>query len=286
MQKLHLDPHKHTDGVQEFLRFFRLTPGQTGAQLLHEVLIYFARLPYENISKIIKVTESQDGQKPDIRLPEEVIADHIEHSLGGTCFSLTFYLQTILTHLGFPCYPVMADMRVGRNVHCCLLVRMGDAKYLVDPGYLLAQPMELDPGKPRLYKNEFTGVELRFDSGIYDLFTFDRQQTKWRYRFRDQKVEAGEFLQHWFASFGRNSMHGICLSKVLKNGLLYINRGFMRETTFDGKKNFNIKKNFHSVIHENFGIEEQLVEQAMVALQNRSSQRLVQAERGVQPGTD
>lgn len=75
-----------------------------------------------------------------------------------------------------------------------------------------------------------------------------------------------ELLQRWRASFQRNSMHGICLTKVLGNGVLFVNRNFMRETTFTGKRNFNIKRSYHRVVHERFGIDKQIVEQAQVAL--------------------
>jgi hypothetical protein len=40
----------------------------------------------------------------------------------------------------------------------------------------------------------------------------------------------------------------------------------MRETTFSGKKNFNVKRTLHAAIQENFGIDKQIVEQAEVAL--------------------
>ena len=42
----------------------------------------------------------------------------------------------------------------------------------------------------------------------------------------------------------------------------------MRETTFTNKRNFSIKRNYHWAIHENFGIDKQIVEQAQAALQD------------------
>lgn len=235
--------------------------------LLREIIWRFAKIPYENISKIIKLNKFyHDACK--IRLPEEVMEDHITFRLGGTCFSLTFFLQTILTHHGFSCYPVMADMRAGRNVHCCLIVILEGIKYLVDPGYLLHQPMEINPQKPRVYWTEFSGVELRFnpETQRYNLFTFNREGVKWRYCFQDRPVPPEEFLRHWYASFGWNTMHGICLTKVTDKGLIYVHKDFMQETTFYGKRNFNIKRDYHATIQEIFGIDKQLVEQAQVAL--------------------
>ncbi|TDI84163.1 MAG: hypothetical protein E2O78_06865 [Caldithrix sp.] len=267
-QTIRLNPDDHEDSVDAFFDFNRLSRSRATLNFLSELLQHFARIPYENISKIINLHESPDWDLPKLRLPETVISQHIDFRLGGTCFSLTFYLQTILAHSGFTCYPVMADMRAGKNIHCCLIVILDSVKYLVDPGYLLTRPMALNPHQPKLFHTEFAGVELRYDTtrNVYDLFTFNKNETKWRHCFRERPVPPGEFLQHWLASFRRNSMHGICLTKVLGNGVLFVNRNFMRETTFTSKRNFNIKRSYHRTIHERFGIDKQIVEQAQVAL--------------------
>jgi len=268
LQTFHLNPEEHADGAQEFLRFFQLSPGKANLALLQAILECSARIPYENISKIITYSRCGDVVRPRIRLPETVISDHIEHHLGGTCFSLTFLLQTVLTHCGFSCYPVMADMKAGKNVHCCLIVWMDSVKYLVDLGYLLTTPMALNPFKAEHFRNNFARVQIRPTDWhhSYDLLTCDKRRTRWRYRFHDRPVSSDEFPQHWLTSFGRNAMHGICLTKTLPDGLLFVNRNFMRETTFEGKRNYNIRRTYHATIFEHFGIEAEIVEQAQAAL--------------------
>lgn len=160
-QTIRLNPDDHEDSVDAFFDFNRLSRSRATLDFLSELLQHFARIPYENISKIINLHESLDWDLPKLRLPETVISQHIDFRLGGTCFSLTFYLQTILAHSGFTCYPVMADMRAGKNIHCCLIVILDSVKYLVDPGYLLTRPMALNPHQPKLFHTEFAGVELR-----------------------------------------------------------------------------------------------------------------------------
>ncbi|MFQ5769548.1 MAG: arylamine N-acetyltransferase [bacterium] len=277
LQTNHLDPTVYADGVHGFMDYFRLHPKNPQLHFLEEILEHFAKIPYENISKIMKLNQAWDSHNK-LRLPEEVIESHVSFKLGGTCFSLTFFLQCILTLHGFTCYPVMADMRAGRNFHCCLIVMLDSLKYLVDPGYLLTRPMAINPQKPRLFRSEFTGVELRYDtqSEKYDLFTFTKNEIKWRYRFQDRCVAPEEFLQHWLASFQWNSMHGICLTKVMDGGLIYIHKNFMRETTFAGKRNYHIKKNYHATINDIFGIEKEIIEQAEVALEEN-----LEMERGL-----
>jgi len=249
---------------------------------LQKILEKFAAIPYENISKIIKLSQTWENEQK-IRLPEEVIDDHANFHLGGTCFSLTFFLETILIFSGFQCYPVMADMKAGRNIHCAIIVLHDNKKLLIDPGYLLNVPMEISSEKPRIYRTATTGVELQFNAQLqcYQLFTFNRDRMTWRYNFVDQPCPPDEFLAHWQASFTKPSMHGICLTKIQQDGYIFIHKNFMRETTFTAKKNFNIKQNYHSTIHDIFGIDKELIEQAQAALDmNLAKER----ELGIFPG--
>ncbi|MCG3119720.1 MAG: hypothetical protein ALAOOOJD_02231 [bacterium] len=275
-----LDPQQHDAGVRLFLRHYALSPSRRPAlETLQQILAAFAHLPYENLSKIIKFNRCSENEARRLRLPEEVIAEHLQWHLGGTCFSLTFFLQTILQHHGFAGYIVMGDMKAGKNIHCALVVMLEGVRYLVDPGYLLRQPLALDPKRPRLYHTEFTGVELRFDepAGGYDVFTFNRQAMKWRYRFADRPTPPEEFLQHWQDSFHRNSMHGLCLTRATAEELIFIRQDFMRLTTLDGKRNIPIKANYHATIQEIFGIAPEYVEQAQAALrENLARERAAQ----------
>jgi arylamine N-acetyltransferase len=263
-----LDTDRYFQSSRQFQKFFSISTKNPDLDYLSEILSSFSRLPYENISKIIKRHRHFEGFEK-IRLPDEVMEDHARYRLGGTCFSLTYFLQTILHHQGFPCYPVMADMHWGENVHCAIVVPFGGSKYLVDPGYLLNQPVELTSEKPRIFHSDNTGVELAFhpEEQFYHIYTFNRQQIKWRYRFKDRPVPQDEFLHFWLDSFGWNSMHGLCLTKVEKGRMVYIHKNYMRQTTFDGKQNFNIRQNYHETIRDIFGIDPKLVEEAKSALE-------------------
>lgn len=267
MNRLTLEPEAHGPACRMFFSHFDIYPQRPSLQDLQILLAGFSHLPYENLSKIIKL--NKHGNDPArLRLPEEVIDDHCRWHLGGTCFSLTFLLQAVLVHAGYVCYPVMADMRAGRNVHCALIVEHEHTKYLVDPGYLLGRPLALDPACGRLYHTEFSGVELVYDavSCNYQLYTFSRHEMKWRYCFSDRPVPVVEFLEHWQTSFSRNSMHGLCLTCVRGDNLIYVHNGFMRQSSWQGKRNFNVKHNLHITIEDIFKIPAEFVEQAQAAL--------------------
>ncbi len=262
-----LDPRSHRDGAAVFLKTAGLQGIAPGQDLLEKIVAAFSRYPYENISKIIKLSRHLDEPHP-IRLPEEVVEDHLREGLGGTCFSMTFTLQTILAQSGFDCYPVMADMRAGRNIHCALVAKVEGAKYLIDPGYLLGRPVELHPKEPFSFWNEFARVELFYlpEDEAYHLYTYSGQERKWRYRFVDRPTGPEEFLKHWQTSFHKNAMHGICINRVTPKGLIYLRKRFMRRITPGRKKNVNVKRNYHAAIEETFGISQEVVEQALAAL--------------------
>ncbi len=263
-----LDPSHHHAAVRQFLHAYQLLPQPPSSRYLQQIIAAFAHLPYENLSKIIKFNQHGASEHARLRLPEEVLEDHLRYRTGGTCFSLSFFLHAILLQQGFSNYIVMGDMRAGENMHCALLVLLDGFKCLLDPGYLLQRPMPLDPTQPRLCHNEFNGVELRYDllTQCYDLFTFDRAETKWRYRFADRPTPLEEYLQHWQASFHRNSMHGLCLTRVHADELIFVRKDFMRITSLHGKRNVNLKKNYHAAVAEAFGLAPEYIAQAEAAL--------------------
>ena len=69
------------------------------------------------------------------------------------------------------------DMTWSPAAHCGLLVDLDGQRLLVDPGYLLGQPIPLIQAESRHFHDNFTGILLHHDAtlGIYELFTFNRQ---------------------------------------------------------------------------------------------------------------
>jgi arylamine N-acetyltransferase len=262
-----LDPRSHGEAALRFARHFDLTVREAGLDFLAEIGGRFSKIPYENLSKIIKRRgHFEDWGK--LRLPEEVLEDHVREGLGGTCFSLTYCLYTILVHFGFSCYPVTADMKSGRNVHSAVVVRL-DRDYLVDPGYVMGSPLPIGP-EGSMLKMEHAGVRLAQseEPGVYDVFTFDSRETKWRYRFKNEPEPLDRFLNNWLSSFEWNSMRGLCLTKAEHGRMVYVHKQFMRETNWDGKKNRSLKRDYHAAIEEVFGIRAERVEEALAAIQS------------------
>ncbi|HPG40034.1 MAG TPA: arylamine N-acetyltransferase [bacterium] len=269
-----LAPDTHNGAVQQFLTYFNITSEPPHAEYLVKLLEAFTNLPYENISKIIKLNHDFTAETR-VRLPEEVMEDHIRFHLGGTCFSLTWFLQALLLSQGFICYPVIAGMRNRPNCHCALVVLQDGKKYLVDPGYLLTSPMEINKDQPRIYRTSHSGVELVFDKTLeqYFLCTFTRHESKWRYFFQDMPVPPEKFLHYWLDSFYQSTMHGLCLTKIRKDGLVFLHKDFLQISNFEGKEKLKVKQNYHTIVQEIWGIDPELVEHALAAIPENIQQQ-------------
>ncbi len=252
---------------------FRIAPGGADLPLLRLMIAAYSNLPYENLTKIIKKFTARSPEER-LRGPVEVVTGFLERHTGGTCFSLTYCLGSMLSSAGFRCYPVMADMK-RPNIHCALVVEMGGKRYLVDPGYLVGEPVELS-GVPVRVATTFGTVELRpRRNESYDLFTLeggwdelsrtgwsDRPpvaalrtgERKWRYTVRTAGVSHADFMRHWQDSFALPMMNNLLLTRLTSEGHLYVKNHHLRVRSRTGKANENIRSGLEERIAEEFGI--------------------------------
>jgi|MTBAKSStandDraft_2_1061841.scaffolds.fasta_scaffold01501_30 arylamine N-acetyltransferase len=249
----------------------------TAAGLLNKlraVLAEFSAIPYENLTKIMKFAR-QGGTDPRkiLRLPEEVFEDHERYGLGGTCFSLTHALKSLLDPLGFSSSYITADMKTGRNVHCALIVKIDGVKYLADPGYLFSEPLALShEGRISGASQKFIFARLEHRDGRWDLLTFHPSAgMRWRYSFTDEPVSEEDFFRYWQDSFFAKSMNHLCISRVSEDRQAFFAGEFMRVTTPGSKTNINVKKDAHKKIKEVFGINEKIYLEAREALESLRS---------------
>ena len=263
----------HSEATQLFRSHFAISRSRPDLDYLRLLLRNYAQIPYENISKIIKVAKNP-SLEDKFRMPQEVMGDHIAYHLGGTCFSLTSCLEQILLASGYTCHKAMAHMQAGENIHCVLVVEVGEECYLVDPGYLLWQPLPLSREHSQLCHTPRGDVELAYDQagGLFHIFTRDASGCKWRYRFADRAVSEKEFREHWIASFSRPSLHEILLNQLTEEGQLYIRGNHLRLTSLSEEKKANIRQDYHRQIQGYFGIDPGLVEEALSILKRQRSQ--------------
>lgn len=265
------------EAARLFLAHLGLGRSAAGYGFLRDLAAGFARLPYENISKIIKSAET-DGPLQSMRLPSEVAVDHVERGFGGTCFSLTFFLERMLKSLGFDACKVMADMNSGPNVHCLVVVNEGGSQYMIDPGYALyrviglpqASGPESSPRASRRVACPHAVVEIVSEgSGSYSLWTDDATGRKRRYGFRNRPVADEDFEGYWEASFGKATLNNICLTRMTDQGHLYLRKDFFKLSSRDSVDKHRIAGGVERLIRDEFGIAEEWTARAREILKER-----------------
>lgn len=257
------------EAVRAFTDRYGLPTRAYSSGFLREFAKAFANLPYENISKIIKYLRLGDPYL-SLRLPHEVVNDHIRYGFGGTCFSLTFLFERVLRSYGFKCYKVMADMRSGRNVHCLVIVEEPGAKYLVDPGYALYEVVELPRRGSCSVVCPHAIVEVGTVDGVrYDVWTIDPAGRKWRYSFKDIPVDDTDFEGFWIESFSKPTLNNICLTKMTPSGHLYFRKDFFKFTGHSGITKGYLKVGVERFVSAEFGIDPQWVDYALTLLAKR-----------------
>ena len=264
-----------------FSDHFGIAPEGADLALLRRMIAAYSNLPYENLTKIIRKFTARSPEER-LRGPIEVVSGFIERRTGGTCFSLTYCLGSMLSSAGLRCHPVMADMK-RPNIHCALVVETSGRRYLVDPGYLVGEPVEL-AGAPVQVETTFGTVELRpRQNDSYDLFTLEggwdelsgvgrleratalvprTAERKWRYTVRTAGVSHADFMRHWQESFALPMMNNLLLTRLTPEGHLYVKNHHLRVKGREGKANENIRGALEARIAAEFGIPPEVTAEA------------------------
>lgn len=118
--------------MQAVDRYLRLLGVTRGDELRHIVRRHLIRVPFENVSKLLRRPIALDD-----------FLDGIEHhDLGGTCYSTNSHLAELLRACGYDAELLGADM-TNPDVHVCVRV---NGRYLVDCGFAapFREPVPLD----------------------------------------------------------------------------------------------------------------------------------------------
>ncbi len=257
----------YTDVAQDFLRLVGLPPARPDQVFLSKLTRAFMRLPYENLTKIISVAKTEDPEKR-LRTPDIVLGDHIDIGAGGTCFSLTYFFQQILAFAGYDSWPVLCDRSYGPDTHCALIVPLGRKRFLIDPGYLMDQPL-LVPEAGETVQHGPLGVLrlMRLGTSRQLLLITKRDgQSRIRYRLRDDPVSAVHFQSRWIDSFDWAMMRHLCISRQIDGGQLYMRDGLMRFIDGTKKRQRRINDSFAREAGLAFEMNANIIRQAQEAL--------------------
>ena len=251
------------DVLAEFLDYFHIDGRQPPRRLFCAAARAFSRIPYENITKIIRCAET-GGSIMARRGPEEVIADHIRWGSGGTCFSLTSAFLGLARRMGLEAEYMLADRGYGQDTHSALLVRIDGEPYLVDPGFLITEPVPLTLAGRVEIETGGERITLIPDGDRISLFTERGGKNVCRLTYKTAPVDAGEFGKAWDASFNLEMMRYPLLARAGSSGRIYLRGSMFQISNNNSVNRVKIPEDeLVSKIAGEFGIHPALVARAM-----------------------
>jgi len=114
-----------------------------GPEALKEVVrAHMTVVPFENISKLLYRKRLRQTHLVSFEQHLEGIE---KYHFGGTCYANNYYLNRLLSWLGYEVKLCGADMHKP-DLHLVNIVRTGDREFLVDAGYAapFSEPLPLD----------------------------------------------------------------------------------------------------------------------------------------------
>jgi arylamine N-acetyltransferase len=257
--------------LADFVAHFGIKPGGPPRRLLDDVVTAFARLPYENITKIIKRAE-HGSPEPARRYPGEVIHNHIRWGAGGTCFSLTSALLHLVRCLGWKAEYILADRRYGQDTHCALVVWVGNVPHLLDPGFLIVRPVQLRGNREQEIETGINHLILApaGEPGKFSLSTVREGVKTYRLTYKTSSIDESEFFRAWNASFGWEMMRYPLLTRTEGGEQIYL-RGSRIQISRAGfvEKREISEKDLIARIAAEFRIDPSLVSRAVSILRDR-----------------
>ncbi len=257
-----MDVHHSSGAARAFFDHFGLDPGEKKLDLLHGFAAAFSVLPWENLTKYLSRI---DGTASPMRMPDTVVFEHISLGTGGTCFSLTETVREVLSASGLPVRPAMADMQHGPDIHCAALVELpGGRRFLIDPGYLVPEPVRLDPGSETVLSCGAETLVYRpaADGRSWDMYTRTGQNFTWRYRIRTDPITEGEFREFWVRSFDAPGMNSLHINRRVGGSRLYAHNENLRIQDSAGKRNEKLRIDYAGHVEGFFGISRKVASRA------------------------
>ncbi len=233
---------------------------------VHAALRGLSALPYENLSKIVAYGQG-GNMESTLGLAEGWLERNRETGAGGTCFSLTWWLAGRIRAAGYGYSLLMGDKGKSRNMHCGLRFKHEGRAWLLDPGYMIFDPLPL-PEAGLSADAWIPPNALRIEDlpalGVWRLWSGPRGALKQRFDFRRQAVGEAEFFAHWEASYALPMMHYPVLNRV-RDGVQYYlqKRSLLVRTAEGGEMRKLDPAQLQAALTGTFGMPEDLAREAM-----------------------
>jgi arylamine N-acetyltransferase len=243
-----------------------------------QVLQQMRDIPYENLSKIVAFHKNPTPEQL-LETPEALYRRATELGGGGTCFSLTYFLYRQLEEKGFSSRFLMADKiypsstTVHHNVHCGLLLSWEGQSYLLDPGYMIFDPLLIPSAGLSTHTTSIPNTICLEDAlveGTWRLHTGtlknheEESSLKYRFSFRKTPVDLETFSKHWKESFYYPMMEYPVLNFVQDGVQYYLQKNNLMTRTKGGSVMNKLSlEQFHQVTQDVFKLDQGVVEEAL-----------------------
>jgi N-hydroxyarylamine O-acetyltransferase len=102
-----------------------------------------ARVPFDNVAKLLALRAAPEAPLPPVS-SQQFFERYLEHGTGGTCWTSSDALCSLLESVGFPARRVAGSMRdTGIVSHGSVKVTFGSNDWLVDSSLLTNEPLPL-----------------------------------------------------------------------------------------------------------------------------------------------
>ena len=248
-----------------------------------------SNITYENLTKIIRL--EQTGSATGARKLDDSDQNDIDTWMGGgTSFGMRRPLYQTLPATGFRPRLVMGHKRKERNIHCALILpdpddlsslvsRLSSNSYLLDPGYLIFDPLQmplpqpfgtgeaffpLSPNCVRLVRPTLEAMELWTGGAGAPM--------KLRFEYPVEGVSVEEFKHHWNESFYREMMTYPVLNRLdREKGIqYYYQKGNLVVRSSTGSKMTKIEPADRvQTLSDIFKLSPAIIEQALQILEKK-----------------
>ncbi len=129
--------------LHRYLKLLDVSESKPSIHSLTNIIsAHLSKIPFENISKLYRF--KNDNQK-DIPNIDQFLDGMENYHFGGTCYTNNYFLNQLLTYLGYEVKLCGADMN-RPDVHLVSIVKVEGREFIVDVGYAapFLEPLPID----------------------------------------------------------------------------------------------------------------------------------------------
>ncbi|MFC2102285.1 arylamine N-acetyltransferase [Bacteroidota bacterium] len=256
---------------EKYLHLLGIRKREPGLEGLKEVVwAQMSIVPFENISKLLY--KKRLGQTHLVSF-EQYLEGIEKYHFGGTCYANNFYLNQLLSWLGYEVKLCGAEMHMP-DLHLVNIVCLGDQEFLVDTGFAapFSEPLPLNLSTDYTIISGSSKYLLQHPDadGLHRMGQYRDGVLTHGYRINTLAREIGEFEQVIGNSFRPEStfMNNLLVTRFARDKFLSLRNMTLTESTPEtsNKQTLGSRQELAQVIEKRFGIPQEIVLESIVGI--------------------